>query len=41
MNIETRLLIKKAQQHDEEAFSKLIDLFLKDMYRTAIAILAN
>ena len=41
MNIETRLLIKKAQQHDEEAFSKLIDLFLEDMYRTAIAILAN
>lgn len=25
----------------KNAFSKLIDLFLKDMYRTAIAILAN
>lgn len=41
MNSETKLLIKRAQRHDKDAFSELINLYLKDMYRTAIAILAN
>ena len=34
--IETRLLVQKAQRHDKDAFSELINLYLKDMYRTAI-----
>lgn len=38
-NIETRLLVQKAQRHDKDAFSELINLYLKDMYRTAISIL--
>ncbi len=37
--IETRLLVQKAQRHDKDAFSELINLYLKDMYRTAISIL--
>lgn len=41
MNTETIFLIKRAQKHDKEAFCKLINIHLKDMYRTAIAILAN
>ena len=34
-------LIKKAKRHDSDAFSKLIQLYVKDMYRTSIAILKN
>lgn len=41
MNIETIFLVKKAQRHDKNAFSELVNLYLKDMYRTAIAILNN
>lgn len=41
MNIETKFLVKMAQKHDKDAFSELVDLYLKDMYRTAIAILKN
>lgn len=41
MNNETIFLTKKAQKHDKDAFCKLMDMYLKDMYRTAIAILAN
>lgn len=41
MNKETRLLLKKAQSQDKEAFSELMQLYLKDMYRIAIAILMN
>lgn len=41
MNNEIKFLVKKAQRHDEDAFSRLVDLFLKDMYRTAISILRN
>lgn len=41
MNTETLFLTKRAQKHDKEAFCKLINIHLKDMYRTAIAILAN
>lgn len=41
MNTDTIFLIKKAQKHDKEAFCKLVNMHLKDMYRTAIAILTN
>lgn len=41
MNNETTFLVKRAQKRDKEAFCKLMNLHLKDMYRTAIAILAN
>jgi len=34
-------LIKKAKEHDSEAFTKLMQLYMKNMYRTAIAILMN
>ncbi len=34
-------LIKKAKGHDSEAFTKLMQLSMKDMYRVAIAILMN
>lgn len=34
-------LIKKAKGHDPDSFTKLIQLYVKDMYRTAIAILMN
>lgn len=38
---EKKLLIKKAQRHDKDSFTELMQLYLKDMYRTAIAILMN
>ena len=41
MNNEIIFLIKQAQRRDKEAFCELINLHMKDMYRTAIAILAN
>ena len=41
MNNEKIFLVKRAQRRDKEAFCKLINLHMKDMYRTAIAILAN
>ena len=34
-------LIQKAKERDPEAFTELINLYMKDMYRTAIAILMN
>lgn len=34
-------LIKRAKGHDPDAFTELIQLYTKDMYRTAIAILMN
>lgn len=37
----TKLLVKKAQGHDKSAFTELMQLYMKDMYRTAIAILMN
>lgn len=40
-NKETKLLVKKAQRHDKDAFTELMQLYMKDMYRTAIAILMN
>ena len=38
-NSETKFLVKKAQRHDKDAFTELMQLYMKDMYRTAIAIL--
>lgn len=38
---DTKLLVKKAQRHDKNAFTELMQLYMKDMYRTAIAILMN
>ena len=38
---ETKFLVKKAQRHDKDAFTELMQLYMKDMYRTAIAILMN
>ena len=38
---ETNDLVKKARQKDPDAFTELMQLYLKDMYRTALAILAN
>lgn len=40
-NIETKFLVKKAQRHDKDAFTELMQLYMKDMYRIAIAILMN
>ena len=34
-------LIQKAKRRDPEAFTELINLYMKDMYRTAVAILMN
>lgn len=38
---EIRKLVVKAKQHDPDAFTKLMQYYTKDMYRTAIAILLN
>ena len=38
---ETKSLVKKAQRHDKDAFTELMQRYMKDMYRTAIAILMN
>ena len=40
-NSETKFLVKKSQRHDKDAFTELMQLYMKDMYRTAIAILMN
>lgn len=34
-------LIQKAKRRDPEAFTELMNLYMKDMYRTAVAILMN
>jgi RNA polymerase sigma-70 factor (ECF subfamily) len=34
-------LVKRAKVHDADAFTELMQLFMKDMYRTSIAILMN
>lgn len=39
MNLD--LLVKKAKNKEPNAFTELIQLYMKDMYRTAIAILMN
>lgn len=38
---ETENLVKKAQRKDPDAFTELMQLYLKDMYRIALAILMN
>lgn len=38
---EIKFWAKKAQRHDKDAFTELMQLCMKDMYRTAIAILMN
>lgn len=38
---ETENLVKKAKQKDPDAFTELMQFYLKDMYRTALAILMN
>lgn len=38
---ETKFLVKRAQRHDKDAFTELMQLYMRDMYRTAIAILIN
>ena len=38
---ETKFWVKKAQRHDKDAFTELMQFYMKDMYRTAIAILMN
>lgn len=38
---ETKDLVKKAQQKDPDAFTALMQLYLKDLYKTALAILIN
>lgn len=38
---ETKFLVKEAQRHDKDAFTELMQVYTKDMYRTAIAILMN
>ena len=38
---ETKVWVKKAQRHDKDAFTELMQFYMKDMYRTAIAILMN
>lgn len=34
-------LIKKAKGHDPDAFTTLMQSYMKDMYRTAVAIVMN
>lgn len=40
-NKETENLVKKAKQKDPDAFTELMQFYLKDMYRVALAILMN
>lgn len=38
---EIKCLIEKARTHDAESFTELTQLYMKDMYRVALAILMN
>jgi len=40
-NRETENLIKKAKRRDADAFTELIQIYMKDLYRVALAILMN
>lgn len=40
-NLKLDLLVKEAQKKEPEAFTELIQAYMQDMYRTAIAILRN
>lgn len=37
----TEYLVKKAKRQDPDAFTQLMQLYMKDMYRVALAILMN
>lgn len=41
LNKETENLIKKAKQQDADAFTELMQIYMKDLYRVALAILMN
>lgn len=41
LNKETEDLIKKAKRQDADAFTKLMQIYMKDLYRVALAILMN
>lgn len=38
---ETRNLVEKARKKEPDAFTELMQLYMKDMYRVALAILMN
>lgn len=38
---EIQTYIQRAKEHDPDAFTDLMQFYMKDMYRTAIAILMN
>lgn len=40
-NKETKDLIKKAKRQDADAFTELMQFYMKDLYRVALAILMN
>lgn len=41
MKQQIKFIVKQAQRRNHEAFSELVNLYLEDMYRVAIAILKN
>ena len=40
-DLKTKQLIERAKKRDPDAFAQIINLYMKDMYRTAAAILRN
>lgn len=38
---ETLKLVKRAKAHDPDAFTGLMQFYMKDMYRVSVAILMN
>lgn len=40
-DLKTKQLIERAKNRDPDAFAQIINLYMKDMYRTAAAILRN
>lgn len=40
-SVETTYLIKKAKKRDPDAFTELMQFYMKDMYRVSLAILMN
>ena len=40
-DLKTKQLIERANKRDPDAFARLVNLYMKDMYRTAAAILRN
>lgn len=41
MQIKTEDLVKRAKRQDADAFTELMQLYMKDLYRVALAILMN